>query len=75
MTDADRIAELERELDDTRRAAVSIVMGMVDAIAKTPEGREELAQGFAWAAVEADPVTSRLARLIAEAVRRDIRPV
>lgn len=67
-------ARLKRELDDTRRAAVHIVLGMVDAIARTPEGRAELAQGFDAAAREADPITGRLARLVAEAIRRDMRP-
>lgn len=74
MTDADLIIALERELDDTRRAAVHIVLLMVDAVAKTPEKRDELARGFALAATDSDPVTARLARLIAAAVREDVRP-
>lgn len=73
MSEIDRIVALERELDDTRRAAVHIVLGMVDAIAKTREAREELAQGFAWAATDTDPVTARLALLLAAAIRSNMR--
>ena len=74
MTDTDRIIALERELDDTRRAAVHLVLVMVDAVAKTPESRDQLAQGFALAATDSDPVTSRLARLMAAAVRQNVKP-
>lgn len=70
MTPEERIITLEYELADTRRAAVLMMLGMVEAIARTPEGREELAQGFDEAAEGADAETARLARLVAEAVRR-----
>ena len=71
MKAIDRIIALERELEDTRLAAVRVVLGMVDAIANTPEQREELAQGFAWAAAESDPATAQLSWLMAEAIRRN----
>ena len=61
MTPEERIIALERELQDTRRAAAHIILGLVDGIARTPEGREELARGFDEAAREADPVTARMA--------------
>jgi len=67
-----RIIELEREAADTRRAAVSIIMGMADGIAPTAEGRADLAKGFREAAAEtdADPATARLALLVAMALER-----
>lgn len=70
MTDADRIAALERELSDTRHAAVAMMLGMARGMVSTPEGREELARGFDEAAVGADPVTAKLARAVADAIRR-----
>lgn len=68
MNSEERIIALERELDDTRRAAALVILGMVDAIAQTPQGREDLARGFDEAANEAartDPVLARLTRLVA----------
>lgn len=67
-----RIIELERELADTRRAAVSIIMGMAEGITSATEGRADLAQGFREAAAEADadPATARLALLVAMALER-----
>ena len=73
MTEIDRIVALERELEDTRRAAVQLVLGMVNAVAKTPEQREELAQGVTLAATESDPETARLAWVTVEAIRRGER--
>lgn len=76
MTPEERIIALERELDDTRRAAAAVILGMVDAIAQTPEGREDLARGFDEAAKEAaktDPVLARLVRLVAGMIRERIR--
>ncbi|WP_283177883.1 hypothetical protein [Gemmobacter sp. 24YEA27] len=67
-----RIIELERELADTRRAAVSIIMGMAEGIAPSAEGRAELAKGFREAADDpaADPATARLALLVAMELER-----
>lgn len=70
MSPEERIIALERELDDTRRAAVTLIVGIAEAVAGSPEGREELAQSFEEAAGEADHVTARLARLVAGALRR-----
>lgn len=70
MSDADRLAALRLELIATEQAAVSMMLGMAEAVATTPEGREELARGFEEAAETADPVTVRLARRVAEAIRR-----
>lgn len=65
----ERIKELEDELIKTRAAAVSIAVGMADAIIKTQKGREELAEGFDIAAEGADEVTARLARSISVRIR------
>lgn len=76
MSPEERIIALERELYDTRRAAVTVILGMADAIAQTPEGREDLARGFDDAAKDAtiaDPVLARLARLVAGALRERAR--
>ena len=73
MTEIDRIVALERELEDTRRAAVEIVLGMVDCVARTAAQREELALGFARATTGTDPLTARLAWVMVEAIRRDGR--
>ena len=73
MTEIDRIVALERELEDTRRAAVTVVLAMVDSVARTPDQREELAQGFAQVATGKDPIMARLAWVMAEAVRREGR--
>lgn len=66
---SERIRALERELHQTRMAAVHMLMGVSDAIASTPDGREDLARGFEEAAAQADAVTARLARLVAQALR------
>lgn len=65
MTDL-ALDALRRELADTQRAAISMLLGMAEAIASTPEGREDLARGFEDAAAGADPVTARLARQVAQ---------
>lgn len=70
MTPEERVIALEREMEDTRRAAVMLILGIVEAVATTPDGREDLAQGFDEVAGEADHVTARLARLVAAAIRR-----
>lgn len=64
-----RIIELEREINDTRKAAVHMILGMAQAIAPSAEGRADLAVGFREAAEACDdPVTARLARLVALAL-------
>ncbi|SDK86423.1 hypothetical protein [Paracoccus chinensis] len=67
MSLEERIIALEHELNDTRRAAVVLMLGIVDTIARSPKGREDMAQGFGGAAAEAaevDPVMARLALLM-----------
>lgn len=69
MPEQQRIIELERELIETRRAAVSIVVGMCGT--QGPEGRRMLAEGLDREASECDAAQARLSRLIAAALRRD----
>ena len=71
MSPEERIIALERELDDTRLAAVRLILGIVRAIATTPVGRQEMARGFDEAAAEADPLMARMARLVATELRRE----
>lgn len=70
MTPADRIAALERELSDTRQAAVEIIVAMARGIASSPAGRAELAADFEAMAAESGGAAAGLARAVAEAVRR-----
>ena len=69
MTAEYRLIQLERELIETRNAAVAMVVGMAKGITSSPEGREELAASFDAVAAEADQVTRRLATLVALALR------
>lgn len=71
MKPDDRIKLLEQEVFQTKRAAVTMILGMADAIANTPEGRDEIARGFEDAAQhpDADPAMVRLSRLVATALR------
>ena len=73
MQDIERIVALERELEDTRRAAVKIVLAMVDSVGQTPDQREELARGFAQVVTGNDPIMARLAWVMAQAIRREGR--
>jgi len=70
MNSEERLVAMERELADTRRAAVGLLLGMVDAITHTPLEREEFARALDDAATDAEPVTARLVRLVAGAIRR-----
>lgn len=71
MTDADRITALERELSDTRQAAVEIIVAMARGIASSPEGRAELAADFEAMADESEGAAAAgLARAVADAIRR-----
>ena len=54
---------------ETQRAAVGMMLGIVDATTRTPEERENVVRSFDEAADSSDPVTARVARLLAEAVR------
>ncbi len=69
MTPEERIVHLERQMIETRRAAIAIIMGMAEGVAPTPEGREKLAQGFDEAAEGSEGEIARLARLAAGALR------
>lgn len=65
---------LERELEETRQAAVEMMLGMLDVVARTPDEREAVARGFERAAAAVDPQSARFARLMAAAIRRRIGP-
>ncbi len=71
MTPLERIVALERELAATRTAAVEMIVSLAQGALRTPEGREELAQTFDEVGRdECNPEAARLARLVAEAIRR-----
>lgn len=69
MSEEDQIAELKRQLADTRNSAVHLLMGMADAVATTPEGREDLARGFDEIVEQSDEETAYLAKKVAAELR------
>ncbi len=71
MSDQDRIFTLEREVIDTRKAAVELIVGWLEHSHSTPAARRLAAQWFDAAAVGADMDVARLARLVAGALRRN----
>lgn len=64
-----QIIALENELVDTRKAAVAILLGMAEGMARTPAGRPDPAQAFEDAARDADAATVRLAGMVAAVIR------
>jgi hypothetical protein len=70
VTDQDRIIALEREVIDTRNAAVGLIAGWLDANHPTPSAKRDAAQWFDSMTSGADVETARLARLVAGALRR-----
>lgn len=69
MTSEERIIALERELDDTRLAAARLIMRMAGGLATSPQARAGLAQVFEEAAGDPDPITARIARMVAAGLR------
>lgn len=55
MTLEENIIALEQEVIETRRAAVGMMLGMLDAMTRTPEEREEIARSFDQGAAGVDP--------------------
>ncbi|WP_136684904.1 hypothetical protein [Falsirhodobacter xinxiangensis] len=68
MPEDQRIIDLERELIETRRAAVSIITGLTEA--QSAADRLQIADGLDRSATECDATRARLSRLIAAALRR-----
>lgn len=69
MTDETRIIELEQDLIELRRAAVSVVLRIANLCAA--DTRPDLAAEIDRDALTASPVEARLLRLVAEALRRE----
>lgn len=72
MTPEEKIAHLERQLQDTRRAAVHLVLGLVQGVVETPEGRNEVADSLEQETEGGDVETARLARVVAAKLREDV---
>lgn len=70
VTPQERIAALERDLADTRIGAAMMMLDLIEAMAETPEEREEIAKTFDAAAETANPATAHLAQLVAAVIRR-----
>ena len=70
MTLDENIIALEQEVIETRRAAVGMMLGMLDAMTRTPEEREEIARSFDQGAAGVDPARARLSPLVAAAIRQ-----
>lgn len=73
MTDAEKVIALQRELAETRAAAVTLIVGMTLGIASSTEGRLEIAEGFENAAGGQITPLANLSRLAADAIRRRIK--
>lgn len=71
MTPEEKIRALEEQVIEVRRAAVSMVMGMAEAVTNGPNARHDLARGFDQAAAQSEGEARRLAELVAEALRRN----
>ena len=78
MTEAEKtleeqIAQLERQLIETRRSAVSLLSSVLAGLVTTQRGRSELAAALREVAEspEANQEMADLARLVAEAVRQE----
>lgn len=69
VSDQDRIIALEREVIDTRNAAVELIVGWLDHSQATPAARRMAAQWFEGAVSGAEIEVARLARLVAGALR------
>lgn len=71
MSSEERIVELEREVIETRRAAVSLIVTLVDLLAVSEKARSKVLASLDEAAAYGAPSTSRLAKLVAEMLKRD----
>jgi hypothetical protein len=71
VSSEERIITLEREVIDTRKAAVALIVGWLDDTLATPAARRNAAEWFDSAAVDADAVGARLARLLAASLREN----
>jgi hypothetical protein len=69
VSSEERVIALEREVIDTRKAAVALIVGWLDETLATPSARRNAAQWFDGSAVDADVVAARVARLVAAALR------
>ena len=69
MSDQERMIALEREVIETRNAAVELIIGWLLHNQATPAARRVAAQWFDGSAIGADVVAARLARLVAGALR------
>lgn len=69
MKKEDRIVALEREIVHLRKAAVKVVLSLVEGAIMSPKEREVLARSLELDAKDADEETARLYRLIASALR------
>ena len=72
MSDQERMIALEREVIDTRNAAVELIMGWLGHNHATPAARRAAAEWFDASAIGAEVATARLARLVSGALRKAI---
>ena len=70
MSDRERVILLERELIETRNAATGLVVGWLAHRSARPADYKTAAEWFDQQTIDTDNSTARLARLIAETVRR-----
>lgn len=70
VSDEERVIALEREVIETRNAAVGLIVGWLEHALPTPAARRGAAEWFEAATAGADIVEARLARLVAASLRR-----
>lgn len=69
MKKEDRIVALEREVIHLRKAAIKVVLSLVEGAITSPKEREVLARSLELDAKNADEETARLYTLIASALK------
>jgi len=70
MTSEERMIELEREVIETRRAAASLIVALVDRLARSETARSEVMASLEEATNHGTPATMRLAKLVTNMLRR-----
>lgn len=69
MSNQEQMIALEREVIETRNAAVELIAGWLVHNQATPAARRIAAEWFDGATIGADVAVARLARLVAAALR------
>ena len=74
MTPEEEITALKRKIADTERAAVAIILGILEGMLRSPEGRDVIAQSLEAEAEHSDEATAGIARKVAARLRENASP-